>query len=110
MKVYLLPKTQYGWWSLGLIIAMPFLFYIGSSFRGSLYQGVSSGRTILEDIVKRPALSLTMLTGMGAGIAAFITGLRAFTKQKDWGLLVFVSTLSGFLLILFLSGEIISAH
>lgn len=104
------PETTTGKWSLGLIISMPILFIIGSSFTYSLYQSIPAGNTILEDIAARPALALTMLAGMAAGISAFITGLLAILMQKDNTLLVYVSTVIGALLILFLMGEIVFPH
>jgi hypothetical protein len=104
------PKTTSGKWSVGLIIAMPILFTIGTSFTNSLYKSIPAGGSILEDIAARPALALTMLAGMLAGISAFITGLLAILRQKDNALLVYVSTVFGALLILFLMGEITSPH
>lgn len=85
---------------------MPLLFFIGSSFSDSIYQSVPAGGTIIADIAERPALALTMLSGMGAGISAFITGLIALIQRKDKAVLVVVSTLLGALLILFLVGEV----
>jgi hypothetical protein len=64
----------------------------------------------LADIAARPALALTMLAGMVAGISAFIIGLLAIIKQKETALLVYVSTLIGALLTLFLAGEIVFPH
>jgi hypothetical protein len=106
----ILPITTVGKWSVGLIIAMPLLFTIGSSFTNSLYSSVPAGGTILADIAARPALALTMLAGMAAGISAFITGLLATISKKDHAVLVYVSSLIGALLILFLSGEILFPH
>ena len=105
-----MPKTILGKWSLGLVIAMPILFFIGASFTNSLYESVSAGKTILEDIARRPALALTMLAGMACGIAAFITGLTALVKQKERSALVYISTVIGALLILFLIGEVLFPH
>ena len=105
-----MPKTQLGKWSLALVATMPVLFFIGTSFTNLLYKSVPAGSTILEDIVKRPALSLTMLAGMLAGILAFITGLIAIIKQKERAPLVFVATIIGALLIVFLTGEILFPH
>ena len=99
------PKTILGKWSIGLIIAMPILFFIGTSFTNSLYTSIPAGGTILADIAVRPALALTMLAGMVAGIAAFITGLLAITRKKENALMVIISTAIGALLILFLAGE-----
>jgi len=106
----IVPKTTLGQWSVGLIIAMPILFLIGSSFTNSLYKSVPAGDTILADIAARPALALTMLTGMVAGITAFITGLLAIIRQKERVLMVFVSCTIGALLVLFLAGEVLFPH
>jgi hypothetical protein len=97
-------------WSVGLAIAMPILFVIGSSFRDSIYESVPAGGTILADIAARPALALTMLAGMAAGIAAFVVGLVALIRKKEGSLLVYASTVIGALLILFLAGEVVSPH
>lgn len=108
--MFLIPKTISGKWSLGLIVAMPILFFIGTSLTNTLYKSVSAGSTILKDIVGRPALALTMLAGMAAGISAFIVGLIAIIRQKERALLAYVATLIGMLLILFLIGEILFPH
>mgnify|MGYP005831651285 CR=1 FL=1 len=102
-----MPKTRLGKWSVGLIAAMPVLFFIGVSFTNLLYKSVPSGNTILEDIVGRPALALTMLAGMITGVSAFITGLIAIIKQKERAPLVYVATIIGALLIVFLVGEVL---
>ena len=106
----IMPITPLGNWSLGLIIAMPILFILGTSFTNSLYSSIPAGDTILADIAARPALALTMLSGMAAGISAFVTGLLAITRKRDYSLLVFVSSLVGALLLLFLAGEILFPH
>ena len=36
----------------------------------------------MEDIAARPALALSMLAGMAAGIAAFVTGLVAIVRKE----------------------------
>ncbi len=105
-----IPKTKLGRWSVGLIIVMPILFVIGSSLSGSLYESVPAGRTIPADIAARPFLALTMLAGMATGILGFITGLLAIVKQKEKALLVYISTVIGGLLILFLIGELAFPH
>ena len=107
---YLIPKSQLGKWSLGLIIAMPLLFLIGSSFTNSLYESVTAGDTILTDLAARPALALTMLAGMVAGILALITGILAIARKKEPAVLVYLSSLIGALLLVFLIAEIIFPH
>ena len=109
-RLYLLPKTQFGKWSLGLIIAMPLLLMIGSSFTSSIYKSVPAGDTILADITARPALALTMLAGMLAGILSFVTGLLAIARYKERAVLVYFSSLIGALLVLFLIIEILFPH
>jgi hypothetical protein len=106
----LMPKAKLGKWSVGLIIAMPLLFIIGTSFTNSLYRSVPAGDTILADIAVRPALALTMLAGMISGILAFITGLLDIVMKKEKAVLVYISSLIGALLVLFLSGEILFPH
>ena len=89
---------------------MPILFIIGTSFTNSLYNSIPAGETILKDIAARPALALTMLAGMVAGISAFITGLLAILRKKENALLVYVATVIGALLVLFLTGEVMFPH
>ena len=103
-------KTKLGKWSVGLIIAMFILFFMGSSFVDLFYKSVSSGRTILEDIVRRPGVSLVMLAGFSCGIIGFITGIIAIFKKKEHSILVYISTAIGALLILFLIGELLFPH
>ena len=106
----IMPISILGKWSVGLIITMPLFFIIGTSFTNSLYKSVPAGDTILADITKRPALALTMLAGMVAGITAFITGLLAIIRKKEKAILVYLSSLIGTLLILFLIGEVLFPH
>lgn len=89
---------------------MPLFFVIGTSFANSLYQSVPAGNTIFADIPVRPALALTMLAGMLAGILAFITGLLDIVRKKEQAVLVYVSSLIGALLGLFLMGELLFPH
>ena len=106
----LIPKTVLGWWTVGLIVAMPILFVIGSSFSDSIYESVPAGKTLLADLTARPFLALTMLGGMVTGVTAFIIGLFTILKQKERALLVYLSTLIGGLTFLFLISEIVFSH
>jgi hypothetical protein len=104
------PGTMLGWWSVGLIVAMPVLLMVGASFRDSLYPSVAAGNSIPEDIAARPALALTMLAGMAAGVSAFVTGLLALVGHKDRALLAWASTIIGALFTLFLAAEALSPY
>jgi len=107
--IKILPKTILGKWSVVLIIIMPILFYIGTSFV-SFYESVPAGKTIPEDIVARPGVALPMLAGFISGIAAFFVGIIGIAKKKDRSLFVFLSTTIGFLVLLWCLAEIIFPH
>ena len=106
----ILPNTALGRWSVVLIIAMPLLFTLGSSFADTVYESVPAGGTIPEDIVARPALALTMLAGMAAGVAACVTGTLALGRYKEKSLLVYISSIIGALFIVYLAAEIGFPH
>jgi hypothetical protein len=97
-----MPKTTPGKWSLILIILVPLLLAAGTSLASSLYAAVPAGDTILADIAAHPALALTMLAGFACGIAACVTGLLAILRRKERALLVYLSTLLGAGVIVFL--------
>jgi hypothetical protein len=104
------PSTKLGGWSVGLAVVMPILFAIGSALTDTLYESVQSGSTILADISGRPFLALSMLTGMAAGVSSFITGLLAIIRQKEKALLVYLSTVIGGILTLYLIAEFAFPH
>ena len=105
-----MPKTILGKWSIGLVPAMVLLFFLGFSLTDTLYAGVPAGGTIFADILGRPALALSMLAGFGAGISAFIVGLIGIIQRKERGALVFISTLVGAAVVLFLIAEFVFPH
>jgi hypothetical protein len=105
-QVLHMPRTTGGKLSLGLIAAMPVLFFIGGSLANSLYRSVPAGNSIGEDIAARPALALTMLAGTVSGISAFITGIIAIARYKERAALVYGAVIAGALLLLFLMGEL----
>lgn len=105
-----MPKTTLGKLSIGLIVIVPLLFLLGRLFMNMFYESVSSGDTILEDITKRPALALPMLSGMVSGVSAFIVGLIVIIRNRERSLLVYIATVLGALFTLFLIGEIAFLH
>lgn len=105
-----MPKTKLGKWSVVLIPIMFLLFYAGSSLTHSLYESISAGNTLFEDLVNRPLLASSMLLGFGAGISGFVTGLIGIIKQKERSVFVFISTIIGAALIVFLIGEFLFPH
>lgn len=109
MRLSFIPKTILGRWSVGLIIAMPIFFYIGMSFV-SFYESVSAGKTIPQDIVVRPGVALSMLAGFISGIAAFLTGIVGIIRKKDYSVFILLSTVIGFLVLLWCLAEILFSH
>jgi hypothetical protein len=104
------PVTRFGKWSLGLALAMPVLFLMGMASMSILYPSVPAGNSIVGDLAARPALALSMLLGMAAGVLAFAAGLLAVVREKERSLWVYLSTAIGALLLVFLLGEFISPH
>ena len=105
-----MPKSALGKWSVGLILAMLVLLYVGMSLPNRLYASAPASETIIDDIQNRPTLVISMLFGFGAGIAAFITGLITIIRDKERNLLVYLSSLVGAGLIIFLLAEIMFPH
>jgi len=99
IKINFAPKSNLGKWSIGLIVIVPILLYIGMSFV-SFYDSIPAGKTILHDIIFRPGIALPMLLGFISGIAAFFTGIISIIRKKDYSILVFLSTLMGFFVLL----------
>jgi len=109
MKISFGPKSSLGKWSVGLIIIVPILFYIGMSFVG-FYESVPAGETIPHDVIARPGLALSMLGGFFSGIAAFFCGIIGLLRKKDYSVFVFISTVMGFFVLLWVIGEILFPH
>jgi hypothetical protein len=106
----IMPRTTLGKWPIGLIVAMPLLFFVGGSLTNVLYRSAPAGNTIFEGIASRPALALTILAGTISGILAFITGLIAIISQKEHARSVYIATIVGGLLLIFLVGELVFPH
>jgi hypothetical protein len=104
------PKSKLGKLSVILILLMFMLFVIGISFTNSLYKSTPAGGSMLQDIYTRPALAITMLMGMLAGISSFFTGLMAIIRKKEKAVLVYFSTIIGALLLILLIGEFFEPH
>ncbi|MDD3711130.1 MAG: hypothetical protein PHP37_00795 [Patescibacteria group bacterium] len=109
MKINFEPKSNLGKWSISLIIVAPILFYIGMSFIG-FYESVSAGKTIFNDIIARPGLAISMLGGFFSGIFAFLCGILGIMRKKDHSVFVFISTVSGFFVLLWVIIEILFPH
>ena len=109
IKINFAPKSNIGKWSIGLIVMVPILLYIGMSFV-SFYESVPAGKTIPQDIIVRPGIALPMLAGFISGIAAFFTGIIGIIRKKDRSILVFLSTVMGFFVLLWCLAQFLFPH
>lgn len=102
MKV--LPKTQLGKWSIGLIVAAFCLLIIGVIVVRVFHQ--TGGKTIFSNLY----ISIPMLSAGASAVAAFVTGVISVWKYKERGLLVAVPIIIGFLVTMFMIGEFSTPH
>jgi len=93
-----------------MIGLMAILFLVGMNFVSLLYAGIPAGKNITDDIAARPVLALSMLSGMAAGVLAFLTGLLAIIRQKERSVLVYLSTISGLISLTLMIGGVVSPH
>lgn len=105
-----MPKTTLGKWSVWLGLAFLVLIFIGPTLDATFYKSVTAGDTIFEDLVVRPFLAIPMLLGIASGILAFVLGLTALIKYKERAFLVYLSTILGALLLVFVIGDLFSAE
>lgn len=103
MKITFLAKTKLGKWSIGLIIA--FLAFIGI-FLLFIALGERGGQTFFSNL----KLALSGLSSAASAIASFIVGLISIIKSKERSVLVFISSLIGFLILLWVLAEILFPH
>lgn len=79
MKITILPKTHFGWWSIGLVL-ISILFFIASEIilgPGPDYNmGLAYVLTAIVEVI---------------AVAAFITGLISIIREKERSILVFVA-------------------
>jgi hypothetical protein len=103
MKVKFLPKTTPGKWSAGLTAGLIVFFLIARLIVASGQQG---GETFFDT----PAISIPMALAATCGVAAFIVGLAGIIRNKERSILVFITTLIGLFVLIFIIGEFASPH
>ncbi len=97
------PKSSLGKLSLGLIISFflfLILFFLFVSF------GERGGDTLFSNL----KLTIPMFLAVISAIGSFFTGIISIFKNKERGILVFLSTILGFLILLWVLGEILFPH
>ena len=96
MKVYFLPKTALGKWSIGLIV-------------GSIVFVLLAW--LIDELFRKYAIAntLALLAGI-SGTSAFFTGIIGIIKSKDRFVIVFIATIIGFFILLVLGFESLFPH
>lgn len=96
-----MPKTKAGKWSVGLIIAFLLLF-------------VGASQLLPATSVPNPVLGLVnvvaVITAGISGVAAFFTGLISIIKSKERSFLVFITTVIGLFVLIFVLGQFLVSY
>jgi len=86
MKVYSLPKTVLGKWSIGGIV-------------GAIVFALLAG--LIDEFFGKYAIANTLMLLAGiSGTSAFVTGIIGIIKSKDRSVIVFIATIIGFIMLL----------
>lgn len=98
-----MPKTSYGKWSVGCIVAMLLFFSIRPLVFKYVFDSAPS-----ESLIGRYLMENLFRGGFAAGLSALMLGLISIFDQKDRGIWVIISTVMGafataFFVILFFS-------
>ena len=102
--MYFLPKTKFGKWSFGLLIAFFLLLATGMIVVQGF--GKEGGETFLDNLW----ISVPMLGAGASAIAAFFAGIVSIWRQKERAILVFATIIVGLLVLLFVVGEFTTPH
>jgi hypothetical protein len=100
---YFLAKTKQGRWS-AIFIAVFFLCFIAMQIL------VAAGQTGGLGFPGNLLLFIPGVIGAANAVAAFFTGLFAIIRKRERGILVFIISFIGFLITIFVLGEIIAPH
>jgi len=103
MKITLTPKTNLGKYSLILIIA--FFIFLAIFFL-FINLGEKGGDTYFSNL----KLTIPFTIAWISAIASFFTGIISILKDKERAVLVFLSTILGFLILLFILAEFLFPH
>lgn len=98
-----MPKTIFGKWSVGLIIAFLLLFGL---FQLLVASGQRGGATFFANLI----LAIPGVLMGASGITAFFTGVIGIMKHKERSILVFIATAIGLFILVFILGEFLFPH
>ncbi|MBR9706159.1 hypothetical protein GOV14_03935 [Candidatus Pacearchaeota archaeon] len=103
MKINLTPKSNLGRWSVGLIIS--FFVFLGLFFL-FVKLGERGGDTFFSNL----KLTIPMIIAGLCGVCAFLTGFTSIIKNKERSVFVFLVTLMGFFILLYILAEFLFPH
>jgi len=103
MKLYFLPKTILGKWSACLIVAFVLLFVM---FQILVASGQRGGETFLDNLL----LTIPMFLAGICGISSLVAGLVGIIISKERSILVFLASVVGLFVLVFVVGEIAVPH
>jgi predicted Abi (CAAX) family protease len=103
VRINVLPKTSWGKWSAGLIVA--FILFL-ALFLILVASGQRGGETFFSNLL----LTVPMLLAGTCGVAAFVTGLIGIIKSKERSILVYLAIFIGFDILVFCLGEVLVPH
>jgi len=103
MKINFIPRTILGKWSIGLII---FFFLSFATLQLFIVYGERGGVGFFSNL----KLAISALFAGVCSILSFFTGIAAVIRRKERSILVFFATGIGFLVLLFVLGEILFPH
>ena len=98
-----MPKTKLGKWSVGLIIVFILLLIL-------FFLLVASGQRGGDTFFSNPLLTIPMLVAGICGVGAFFTGIISIIKMKERAIIVYIATVIGFFVLMYISAEILSPH
>jgi len=98
-----MPKTVLGKWAIRLIVVFFILFAV---FQVLVAIGQRGGEKFFDNLLLAIPGLLMAITGIGS----FFTGIVSVARYKERAFLVFIATLIGLLILLFVLGEIIFPH
>jgi len=103
MEITFTPKTYLGKWSVGLILT--FFLLLGLFFL-FVHLGERGGDTFFSNL----KLTIPMLIAGIAAISSFVIGTISVLRNKERSILVFLSTVIGFLVLLWILAELLFPH
>ena len=103
MEFNFLPESQLGKWSVGFMIAL--VIFLGLLFLFIAFEQ-RGGETFFSNLY----LAIPTICMGITGVSAFFTGIIGIIKDKDYSVLIIVSTIIGFIVLLWIFAEILIPH